>query len=218
LVFTSERLIGFASPPLLARYDIYDWPMRHTANGNRLGRPAPGSPIYGAAPLLSAGTRFLESAGLTDACVQLVERSGGDHFFSRPDWATSLHRLYASRSVVLRGEHMKDDEFRALVGSEFELARAEFLTHVGYAPTSLAYPWKLGSRLSLELARRCGIRAAFGVALDYRHARDRHLPLPVFGRLKADWLPLLPGRGRASFFYIAARKIGAVAKIQHLAH
>jgi peptidoglycan/xylan/chitin deacetylase (PgdA/CDA1 family) len=218
LVFTSERLVGFASPSLLARYDIYDWPMRHTAAGDRLGRPAPGSPVYRAAPLLSARGRYLESAGLTDACVQLVARSGGADFFARPDWEARLRRLYASRAGVLRGEHMKDDEFRALVASDLELAHAEFRAHMGYAPTSLAYPWMLGSRLSLEVARRCGFHNAFGVALDYRRARDRRLPVPAFGRLKADWLPLLPGQGRASFISIAARKIGAFAKIQHLAH
>jgi hypothetical protein len=89
---------------------------------------------------------------------------------------------------------------------------------MGYAPTSLAFPWMLGSRLSLEIAKRCGFQEAFGVALDYRRARDRRLPIPAFGRLKADWLPLLPGEGRASFISIAARKIGAFAKIQHLAH
>jgi hypothetical protein len=218
LVFTSDRLVGFASPAMLARYDIYDWPMRHTAAGDRLGRPAPGSPIYRAAPLLSAGRRFLESPGLTHACVQLVERSGGADFFARPDWTVRLHRLYASRSRVLCGEHMKHDEFRALVASDLELARTRFKTHMGYAPTCLAYPWMLGSPLSLELARRCGFRDAFGVALDYRRARDPRLPIPAFGRLKADWLPLLPGKGRASFLSIAAKKIGAFSKIQHLAH
>jgi Polysaccharide deacetylase len=218
LVFTSDRLVGFASPAMLARYDIYDWPMRHTAAGDRLGRPALGSPIYRAAPLLSAGGRFVESAGLTDACVQFVARSGGVDFFARRDWGARLHRLYASRSAVLRGDHLKDDEFRALVASDLELARAQFEAHMGYAPTSVAYPWMLGSPLSLELAQRSGFRNAFGVALDYRRARDPHLPIPAFGRLKADWLPLLPGKGRASFLSIAAKKIGSFAKIQHLAH
>ena len=218
LVFTSDRLVGFASPSLLARYDIYDWPMRHTAAGDRLGRPALGSPVYRATPLLSARGRYLESAGLTDACVQLVERSGGADFFARPDWEARVQRLYGSRAGVLRGEHMQDEEFRALVASDLELAHAEFRAHMGYAPTSLAYPWMLGSRLSLEVARRCGFQSAFGVALDYRRARDQRLPIPAFGRLKADWLPLLPGQGRASFISIAARKIGEFAKLQHLAH
>jgi hypothetical protein len=77
----------------------------------------------------------------------------------------------------------------------------------------------LGSRLSLELAKRLGIRTAFGVALDYRRARRRNLlPVQVFGRLKADWLALLPGKGRASFLALAAKKIASFSGIQPLAH
>lgn len=218
LVHTSDRLVGFASPALLARYDIYDWPMRHTRDGDQLGRPAPGTPIYRAAPLLSAQSRYVESAGLTEACVQLVEEAGGADFFSRPDWALRLRRLHQARAGVLCGEYCNDERFDRLLASDFELARAAFTRHLGYAPSVLAYPWMLGSDRSLEMARRFGIRTVFGVALDYRKARAHALPVRVFGRLKADWLPLLPGKGRSSLLTVAARKIGAFSRIQHLAH
>lgn len=218
LVATSNQLIGFATPRRIARYDVYDWPMRNTAEGERLGPPALGTPVYRGAPLLSAGGRFVESPGLTQACTQLVAESGGEAFFSLSNWPNRLLRLYQSRSRVLQGELMGDAEFKALVKSEFELARAEFTAHLGYAPTSIAYPWVLGSRESLEMARRAGFRNAFGVALDYRRARRGGLALPVFGRLKSDWLPLLPGRGRASFLSIAARKVATFYGSQPLAH
>jgi peptidoglycan/xylan/chitin deacetylase (PgdA/CDA1 family) len=218
LVATSNQLIGFATPDLVARYDLYDWPMRNTATGERLGSPALGTPVYRAAPLLSAAGRFLESPGLTLACTGLVSESGGPAFFELSDWAHRLGRLYHSRCRVLQGEFASATEFSALVSSEFELARAEFTAHLGYAPTSIAYPWMLGSPLSLQLARRAGFRNAFGVALDYRRARRGELPLQAFGRLRSDWLPLLPGRGRASFLSIAARKIASFYGSQPLAH
>jgi peptidoglycan/xylan/chitin deacetylase (PgdA/CDA1 family) len=218
LVPTSGSLIAFASPPLLQQYDIYDWPMRRAADGDILGRPPLGTPVYQAAPLLSASRRFLESPGLTEACVRLVAESGGEAFFSRPDWVGKLHRLYASRSSVLGGEYMNEAAFTNLVASEFEQARADFQTHLGYAPNCVAYPWMLGSGRSLDLARRHGFRCAFGVAVDYRRARDRRLPLRVFGRLKSDWLRLLPGKGRESFLRLAARKAAAFSKMQPLAH
>lgn len=218
LIATSNQLVGFASPPLIARYDVYDWPMRHTATGERLGPPPLGAPIYRATPLLSAECRFLESPGLTTACVQLVSESGGEAFFNLSDWAARLRRLYDSRSRVLQGELLTQPEFTRLMNSELELARTEFRAHLGYAPTSLAYPWMLGSRLSLRLARQHGFQNAFGVALDYRRARRQCLPLPVFGRLRSDWLSLLPGRGRASFLSIAARKLIRFGASQPLAH
>lgn len=218
LVATSNQLVGFATPRTLAHYDVYDWPMRHTATGERLGPPTLGTPVYRAAPLLSAERRFLESPGLTSACTQLVAESGGPAFFRLPNWRERLLRLYRSRASVLRGEIMSSAEFTALVSSEFELSRSEFTHNLGYAPTAIAYPWMLGSRESLQLARRAGFRHAFGVALDYRQARRGDLPLPVFGRLRSDWLPLLPGRGRASFLSIAARKLATFSGSQPLAH
>ena len=218
LVPTSDSLVGFASPPLLQQYDIYDWPIRRGAGGDSLGKPPLGTPVYRAAPLLSAPRRFLESPGLSEACVRLVAESGGEAFFSRPDWVGQLHRLYASRSPVLRGEFMSEAAFTNLVESEFELTRTDFLTYLGYAPSCVAYPWMLGSQRSLELARRHGFKCAFGVAVDYRRARDQRHPLTVFGRLKSDWLPLLPGKGRASFLRLAARKVAAFSKMQPLAH
>lgn len=218
LVATSNQLVGFATPRMLARYDVYDWPMRNTATGERLGPPALGTPVYRAAPLLSAERRFVESPGLTQACTELVSESGGQAFFSLSNWSGRLLRLYQSRARVLRGELQGMAEFKDLVISEFELARAEFTRHLRYAPTSIAYPWMLGSRESLELARRAGFRNAFGVALDYRRAHRGGLALQVFGRLRSDWLPLLPGRGRASLISIAARKLATFYGSQPLAH
>src|SRR5690606_28006900 len=60
VVFTSPQLVDLASPWSLARYDVYDWPMRRCGEDDVLGRPPLGSPIYRAAPLLSATRRYLE--------------------------------------------------------------------------------------------------------------------------------------------------------------
>jgi hypothetical protein len=77
----------------------------------------------------------------------------------------------------------------------------------------------LGSPLSLELAKRHGIRTAFGVALDYGAERRRaSLPIPVFGRLKCDWLQFLPGERRSNVLAAVGRKLSGIAKLQHLAH
>ena len=114
---------------------------------------------------------------------------------------------------------MDEQPFRALVASEFELSREQFRKHLGCPPTSIAYPWMLGSRLSLELAKRHGLRTAFGVALDYRAERRRaRLPIPVYGRLKCDWLQFLPGKRRSNVLAAVGRKLSGIAKLQHLAH
>lgn len=222
LVFDSARLAGFATPRLLERYDIYDWPMRHADGGDILGRPIPGSPIYGATPLLSARRRYLESAALREACTALVARVGAEEFFSRPDCYTRLIRMHRALGASHPGRFASQREFVALVASEFELSRAAFEEHLGFAPAAFAHPWGLGSLLSLQMARRFGIRAVFGVATDFGTARATARaggePVPVYGRHKGEWLELLPGRNRARLLPVLARKLAGLAQQQHLAH
>ena len=221
LVFDDDRLAGFATPRLLERYDVYDWPMLHTAAGDRLGRPLPGTPIYGATPLLSARTRYLESEALRTACTELVERLGGGEFFTRPDCYSVLTRLHRSLTASFPGRFASAEALEALIASEFELSRAAFEEHLGFAPPAFAYPWILGSPLSIRMARRFGIRCLFGVATDYGRARALRRAggePQVFGRMKSDWLELLPGRNRARLLPVLARKVAAFAGQQHLVH
>ncbi len=218
LVFTDESLAGFANPAALLRYDIYDWPMRGTDSSEQLGPPPIGTPIYPATPLLSAERRYLESAELATACQQLVEGSGGRDFFAQAGWQRRLRQFHRERAARLHGSFMTSAALRRLIQSEFERSREEFVSHLGYAPKYLAYPWMLGSRVSLELARDSGIQVAFGVALDYGAAKDRSLPIPVFGRLKCDWIRLLPGSGRANVLTLVGRKVFGFAQMQNLAH
>jgi hypothetical protein len=193
--------------------------MRSIDGSDELGKPAPGTPVYRAAPLLSASRRYLENGELTQLCREHVARNGGTEFFASPTWRAELSSLHAERSRALAGRFMDDAAFEQLVASEFEVNRDEFRRHLGYAPLSIAYPWMLGSRRSLQLARRSGLRCAFGVAMDYRaERRSTRLPLPVFGRLKCDWLQFLPGERRLSVFDAVSRKVSGFTKIQHLAH
>lgn len=219
LVATSPQLVDFAHPAALDRFDIYDWPMRDIDGVEQLGRPAPGTPIYRSMPLLSAKRRFVESAELSQACRDFVQGNGGDEFFRQPDWRQRLADEHRRLGERMHGRFMDDQAFRALVASEFELSREQFRKHLAGPPTSIAYPWMLGSPLSLELAKRYGLHTAFGVALDYRAERRRaRLPLPVFGRLKCDWLQFLPGERRSNVLKAVGRKLSGIAKLQHLAH
>jgi peptidoglycan/xylan/chitin deacetylase (PgdA/CDA1 family) len=219
LVAISPQLIDFAHPQALAHFDIYDWPMRQDGGTEELGRPAPGTPIYRSMPILSATRRYVENAELTRACREFVQRCGSEEFFAPREWRTQLRDLHRSLCETLPGCYEDDAAFERLVASEFELSSELFRRHLGYAPTAIAYPWMLGSQLSLRLAQRHGLRVAFGVALDYRAERRRNrLPLPVFGRLKCDWLQFLPGQRRLGVLSAVGRKISGLGKLQHLAH
>ena len=60
LIYTSPVLEAFATPELLEKHDIFDWPMRRDMGRDVLGKPEPGTPLYGARPLLSAEYRLVE--------------------------------------------------------------------------------------------------------------------------------------------------------------
>ena len=219
LVATSPQVVDFANPAALARFDIYDWPIRFIDAHDELGKPALGTPVYRAAPLLSAPRRYLESSDATHACREYVANHGGSDFFLRPDWRATLDRLLEEHGRRSPGQFMNAAAFETLVGSEFELCREAFKRHLGYAPHCIAYPWHLGSTSSLHQARRHGFRLAFGVAMDYGAERLRsRLPIPAYGRLKADWLQFLPGEHRASIFGAVRRKVAGFRTVQHLAH
>jgi peptidoglycan/xylan/chitin deacetylase (PgdA/CDA1 family) len=219
IVPISDRVVDFANPQALARFDLYDWPMRTIDGAEELGMPAPGTPVYRSEPLLSASRRYVENGELTQLCRDFVARNGGEEFFNRPTWRAELQKFHTERSRSLPGHYLDDAAFERLVESEFELNREQFRKHLGYAPVCIAYPWMLGSQRSLELARRSGLRAAFGVAMDYRaERRNGRMPLPVFARLKCDWLQFLPGERRLSVFDAVSRKVSGFTKVQHLAH
>jgi Polysaccharide deacetylase len=209
LVFVTDRIVTFASPQALEHYDIYDWPARHIGDREQLGHPALGSPVYSATPLLSATGRYLENPELMQTCVDFVQRHGAEAFFAQRNWETQLNELHRAQSAKLPGRYLSAVEFRNLVSSEFELSRDEFRSRLGYEPKYLAFPWQLGSQMSMEIAKSFGISAAFGVGIDFRRAKDSRLPLRAFGRIKSDWLQMLPGKGRSNLLTIGARKLSA---------
>jgi peptidoglycan/xylan/chitin deacetylase (PgdA/CDA1 family) len=219
LIHTSAKLVDFASPQMLARYDIFDWPMRSVAGRDRLGFPAPGTPIYEAAPILAAERRFVEDESIVSRCLETVAANGGETFFDRPGWDGTLRRVHDEAQASHPPPRFLEEEvFSELVSSEFTLSRTAFERELGRAPGALAYPWRLGSARSLAYAAAAGIEAAFGVALDHRRIQQLQSPVRLFSRLKADWLRCLPGESRRTLWHLLPDKLAKFARTQHLAH
>ncbi len=219
LVHTSARTVGFATPKLLTRHHLFDWPMRREGGRDILGRPPLGTPIYEAHPLLSAERRVLENEAVARACCEYAAAEGGAAFFARPDWEVRLGALLGGRRRPVPGtREIQAVEFHALVASEYEAASELFERELGVRSHYLAYPWQLGSTLSLELARAAGIEAVFGVGIDYRRAQQLRGPLPAASRIKGEWLRFLPGRGRRRLREVIPEKVRGFTRSQHLAH
>lgn len=219
LVYTGDRVVAWATPVSLTTYDEYEWPLRLRDDNELLGPPPLGTPIYASTPLLSAKYGMVDSHNVTKACQDLVESEGGESFFETPGWLSRLTNRYREASVRERpAARMDDGRFRALVASDLTLSREQFVRELGRPPRFLAYPWMLGSELSLLAAETNGIEAVFGVGLDFRRARDVGGPMAAFGRLKGDWLRLLPGVGRQRLTSVVASKLRGLTSPEHLSH
>lgn len=219
LVYTSGKLIGFATPELLHNHDIYDWPMRHEGGKDILGPPPLGTPIYASQPLLSVAHRVMEDDHLSKLCRDFVLDNGGEEFFSDKNALSKLNNLYKQkRSNKNNFRILQDNEFVDYVISEFDLSAELFNRHLGFRPRYFAYPWMLGSRLSLDIAESKNIDAVFGVGIDYRASSKAAGNIPKFGRTKGDWLRFLPGTGRNSLRKVLPRKIMNFMASHHLAH
>jgi len=216
LVYTSERLIGFVTPALLASHPIYDWPMRRVCDGNELGWPPLGTPIYASEPLLSATRRLLEDEAASRACQELVWDNGGAEFFKRSGWRARLNRVY--QAVPHKMERTENTRFKELVASEFALSQELFLAELGVKSRFFAFPWVLGSPLALDLAAAHGFEAVFGVGIDFGRISRIKGPLPAFIRWKNDWLRFLPGIGRSRIRDVIPEKLKGFLSSQHLAH
>ncbi len=219
LVYTSSRLITFASPRNLKHIDLFDWPMRHENNFDVLGYPPPGTPIYTAAPLLSSYCRMIENEEISQACRNAVRKQGEEDFFSQPKWMDCLHRIHNDmQDRSCKHAFITQEHFRALVYSEFQLSRDIFMEELKTPPRYLAFPWMLGSDLAMQYSADSGIEALFGVGLDYSRIKNEAGPLPAFYRIKGDWLRFLPGSGRQKWADILPEKIRGFLFSQHLAH
>ena len=217
LVHTGAQLADFATPETLQRFHFFDWPMRHNYGNHELGAPPPGTPFYRAAPLLSARRRYIENAEVIRLCREFVAEQGDD-FFAQPDAGAQLRRYYSRVAANRPGRWSSEQELDRECATEFDRSRELFRQELGFTPRYFAYPWMLGNARSLDLARRAGMAAVFGVGVDFRAARRRGLPVPVFGRLKGDWLRCLPGKGRVHALPVLAGRLRRVTTLHHLTH
>lgn len=219
MVPVTPTVADFASPSTLARFDVFDWPLRWNEDGEEiLGPPPLGSPVFRSSPLLSESRCLRPPAGLEAACRAAA---GTPRFFDRPDWrATLADVVEAALAGAGAFEPVAGAEYARLRGSEFQRSREAFERELGRVPRHIAFPWCAGTPESISDATRHGFEVVYGVALDVRRARTRSVGAHprLFARWKCEWLRSLPGSGRRSMRELLVRKVQDWSHTEHLAH
>lgn len=220
LIFCTPEIVDFINPAFRFGYNNYDIPVIRYEGSDRLhSRPCLGTPIYRNQSRMSAARRFFDDQELRSACIDYVEKHGGEAFFAQRSWRADLFRFVEA----YRGEH----EFQEAFETEEEQEQAirdnliqskqlieEHLPN--HTVRHLCYPWHCYSALAACLAREAGYvtnlidinpQKLFPVWND-PYIVQRVLPINEYGddpyqitRIDArdNMVLSLPGKGRITY-------------------
>lgn len=208
-VFSGPEIVGFLSP---ATGDpIYNAPVPRGLERQLAEDPASmwGTPIFESAPPMTGERRFQVNSSFVEACQEFsATASDGDPGNAR--WEKSMRR-FTREWMDGRGEpgrFLSADETRDELESDLDRSRKLIEEHLGNEGVkSVCFPYGLGSSEAVQAAAKVGYAGAFWV-----WCGDRTINAPGMSpfhcvRLKADYLPRLPGAGRQSLSGILGMKL-----------
>jgi hypothetical protein len=169
-----------------------------------------GAPIYSSAPRMSGNLKYIDDPRLLKFCTEYVQKNGGENFFTNKNWRNHLKK----RAVDYFKNRKLQDKFETKIEQKkhiyYELNRSKEILEKylsGKEIKHLAYPWGIGSELSIELSKKAGYYSNFwgrsGINLKNRCGSD---PFRI-SRIGEDFIFLLPGNGRKSLLNILLKKI-----------
>jgi len=194
----SPEVVDFVHPGFPAGPGGFEIPLS-TLNGSWPGArtPRPGAPVFSSSPRLAGHRRFREDPALVEELVSLVETTGGEGFFHRPDWRRRLRRVVDGHAPAERGAFESDAERSEAIRGELAESRRRLEERLpGSTVRHLAYPWYAGSALADRLAAEAGYRSVLYGSHLAGPGGDG--PLPRIRRLPERYVLRLPGRGRVS--------------------
>jgi hypothetical protein len=156
-----------------------------------------GTPILDWAPRFSASRAFHESPDTVLACVEHVNRYGGEEYFQNANWRSQLEAVITDarkrnpgsgyETTAGQRQSIKDDliNSRQMIESRLPGKKVEHF----------CYPWFHGSALSIEISAETGyISNAWGSLLPpFAKGHDQTVHIP---RIPPAYLWRLPGKGR----------------------
>jgi peptidoglycan/xylan/chitin deacetylase (PgdA/CDA1 family) len=219
LIYCAPEILDFVNPALLFQYSNYGMPViRYNGTDCKHCRPPLGTPIYRMQPRLGAAKRFFDDEGLRIACVDFVERNGGETFFIQTTWRADLLRFvkkYRQENELRERFETEEEQIASILDS---LTRSKQLIEErlpDHTVRHVCYPWHHYSILAACLAREAGYVSAF---IDINPQKsfsgqnnnyyvERVLPVNGYGddpylitRIDArdNMVLSLPGKGRLS--------------------
>jgi len=210
LIFTHSSIIDFVSPSMFLNFHNFEIPaIRENGrdligNGVRLG-----TPLYTTASRVSGVRRYFDDTDLRGRCISFVKENGGKDFFENQNWRKELFRVVEEyrRLYPLKDCYETVDERDKAILYELEESKKLIEGNVpGKKVEHMAYPWGIGSSISMHLSRSLGYLSNFWVKVCDRHiSRVGDDPFRL-GRISSDFFLCLPGKERLSLLDVLLYK------------
>lgn len=210
LIFTNSKIIDFVSPSLFLNFHNFEIPairengMDMIGNGVRFG-----TPLYASASRVSGARRYFDDEGLRERCISFVQENGGIEFFENRKWRNELYRVAEQyrRPYLLNDRYETVDERDKAILYELEESKKLIEGNVpGKKVEHMAYPWGIGSNISMHLSRSLGYLSNLWVKVC-----DRYIPRVgddpfKLARISSDFFLCLPGNDRLSLLGVVLNK------------
>lgn len=202
VVFTSNEVIGFQSPPGPLPFAGHA-PLSVQVGDEEVPclRPAPGTPVFRTGPALASPHRFLDDPEQRTSMVEWVRARGGAAFFDEPRAQAILRRELGTP----RGRWETGAERADRLRRDLSRAREELETRLGIRVQAFAPPW---AACDEELARAAADTDHRFLVLGYPFpANLASGSLAVAPRLFGDAIPVrIDGPLRGTIGWVRARR------------
>lgn len=198
IIFSSDKIEGFLTPETdispLAR------PLLTTCGNERtfLSPGMLGHPLYARRSRMSDALRFIPKPATARRCRDYVAQNGKTEFFKRGNWKRELSRIAGKPN----GRFETDQERANEICRELSDSRQTLESKLHKEVRHICMPWAVCGKLSESLAREAGYMTIVADTLfGKRFVHKNTNPYRIM-RLKHQYIPCLPGKGRKLFLQI----------------
>ena len=165
LIFCTPEIMDFINPAFRFGYNNYDIPVIRYGGADRVHyRPRLGTPICRNRSRMSAARRFFDDQELRSACIDYVEKHGGEAFFAQAGWRAELFRFvetYRREHTLRESFETEEQQAQAIRGSLIQ-SKQRIEEHLpNHTVRHLCYPWHRYSGLATCQAREAGYVTSF---------------------------------------------------------
>ncbi len=209
-VFSSSRCLGFANPMVCTSFLTTDLNPVIRSEGKDVFKMGlePGQPIYDWMPAMVASQRYIEDEAVSRQMVSFVKNQGVGSFFRKPGWKNDIRKFY--KDCILKNPPsdaiQRASERFLEIKQDLTDSKRTIEERLNKQVRYMAYPWFKGSEMAVTASREARYKGNFWGTVSGRSINRVGDNCFYIKRISADFIYMLPGKGRKSFVQALAGK------------